>query len=87
MARSGRVVYRVKLDAPDAIEQIRLVRNFPSRHMAWEHPAMLFRYGRPVAGFMLSERQIDKVADRRGRIEIRQSQIDRYNHLASAYGG
>jgi hypothetical protein len=83
--RSTRVAYRVNLDSPH--EEIRLVKNYPGgERISQRRPAMLFRFGRPIAGFLISEGQLDKVADKRGRIEITQKQIDAYNHYAQPYG-
>lgn len=83
--RSTRVAYRVNLESPH--EEIRIVTNYPGgRRIAQRTPAVLYRYGRPIAGFLASDGQLDKVADKRGRIEITEKQIDAYNHYAQPYG-
>lgn len=81
----NRVEYRIDLGAPENIEQVKLVRNFPG--MYGKRAAILFRYGRAVAGFILSDAQLRKLKTRGdGTLTITSKQIDMYDHYAQPYG-
>lgn len=79
MAR-GRDYYIIDLENPH--EEIKMVRGYPGHGYAgigrWRHPAILLRYGKPKQGFLLSEKQVQKVRTGRGKIKITSKQVDDY---------
>ena len=86
-SRRGRHYYIIDAGASPEIEQVKLVTGFPggSKFLSGR-PAMLFRYGRPVRGFIIGPAQLEKVRRGHGKIYVSERQIEQYDHYASRHG-
>lgn len=82
----GRAYYVIRLGDPH--QQVKLVTGFP-RFVGiyqWKHPAVLFRYGQRLKGFMLSNAQLAKLRRGTGTIQISSKQVEDFSYLADSAG-